>query len=158
LATYSSEILEETLKSRFSVGHITFWWKLSGKENSATCFQERQRNNKGMRFPSLTKVLSGTMECMCSQHELIIHDLKDKWILDSGVINHMTGHQELVDGITRLIPSISVYFVTPRNLWPLKWVHWSFPKISFQTRGFTYENRGNRLCFSNLFETYLLYS
>jgi hypothetical protein len=24
LATYSSEILEETLKSRFSVGHITF--------------------------------------------------------------------------------------------------------------------------------------
>ena len=40
---------------------------------------------------------------------LMNHDLKDKWILDSGATNHMTGNPELLDGTTCLVPSISVY-------------------------------------------------
>jgi hypothetical protein len=35
---------------------------------------------------------------------LINHDLKDKWIVDSGATNHMTGNPELLDGTTCLIP------------------------------------------------------
>jgi len=41
--------------------------------------------------------------------KLINHDLKDKWILDSGATNHMTGNPELLDCTTCLVPSISVY-------------------------------------------------
>jgi len=33
---------------------------------------------------------------------LIKHDLKDKWILDSGATNHMTGKPELLDGTTMI--------------------------------------------------------
>jgi hypothetical protein len=41
--------------------------------------------------------------------KLINHDLKDKWILDSGATNQMTGNPELLDGTTFLVLSISVY-------------------------------------------------
>jgi len=39
----------------------------------------------------------------CAQNmTLIKHDLKDKWILDSGATNHMTGKPELLDGTTMI--------------------------------------------------------
>jgi len=41
--------------------------------------------------------------------QLINNDLKDKWILDSGATNHMTGNPELLGGTACLISSISVY-------------------------------------------------
>jgi len=41
--------------------------------------------------------------------KLINHDFKDKWILDSGATNDMTGNPQLLDGTTCLVPSISVY-------------------------------------------------
>jgi hypothetical protein len=41
--------------------------------------------------------------------KLNYHDLKDKWILDSGATNHMIGNPELLNGTTCLVPSISVY-------------------------------------------------
>jgi len=39
------------------------------KEKSETFAQERQTNNEGVWFRSLTKLFSGTMKCMRSQHE-----------------------------------------------------------------------------------------
>ena len=48
--------------------------------------------------------------------KLINHDLKDKWILDSGATNHKTGNPELLDGTTCLIPSISVYLGNKEKL------------------------------------------
>ena len=52
----------------------------------------------------------------CSPNmKLINHDLKDKRILDSGAINHMTGSPELLDGIICLVPSISAYLGSNAN-------------------------------------------
>ena len=40
--------------------------------------------------------------------KFIHHDLRDKWILDSGLTNPMTGNSELLDGTTCPVPSNSV--------------------------------------------------
>ena len=35
--------------------------------------------------------------------KLINHDLKEKWILDSGATNHITANPELLHGTTYLV-------------------------------------------------------
>ena len=62
--------------------------------------------------------------------KLINHDLKDKWILDSGASNHMTGNPELLDGTTCLVPSISVYLANNQKLMATRNGLFKSPKIS----------------------------
>jgi len=62
--------------------------------------------------------------------KLINHDLKDKWILDSGTTNHMTGNPELLDGTTCLVPSISVYLDDKEKLMATRIGSFKAPKIS----------------------------
>ena len=63
--------------------------------------------------------------------KLINHDLKDKWILDSGATNHMTGNPELLNGTTCLVPSISVYLGNNEKLMATQIGSFKSPKISF---------------------------
>jgi len=62
--------------------------------------------------------------------KLINYDLKDKWILDSGATNHMTGNSELLDGTTCLVPSISVYLGNNEKLMETRIGSFKSPKIS----------------------------
>ena len=62
--------------------------------------------------------------------KLINHDLKDKWILDSGAANHMTGNPELRDGTACLVPSISVYLGNNEKLMATRIGSFKSPKIS----------------------------
>jgi hypothetical protein len=48
--------------------------------------------------------------------KLINPDLRDKWIIDRGATNYMTGNPELLDGTTCLFPSISVYLSNNEKL------------------------------------------
>jgi len=64
--------------------------------------------------------------------ELIKHDLKDKWILDSGATNHMTGNPELLDGTTSLVHSISVYLGKNEKLMASEPAHSSHPRPQSQ--------------------------
>ena len=104
--------------------------------------------------------------------KLTNNDLKDKWILDSGATNHMTGNPELLDGITCLDPSISVYLGNNEKLMATRIGSFKSPKISILvlvvpglnvnliqlradlqcwivlngTGGYIYDNGGNKLC------------
>jgi len=62
--------------------------------------------------------------------KLINNDLKDKWILDSGANNHMTGNPELLDGTKCLVPSISVYLGNNEKFMAMQIGSFKSPKIS----------------------------
>jgi len=81
----------------------------SAKENPESFAQERQTNNEGMWFASWVNFTEEPWNACCQNMKLINYDLKDKWTLGSGSTNHMTGNPELLDGITCLVPAISVY-------------------------------------------------
>ena len=67
----------------------------------------------------------------CAQNvKLINHDLKDKWILDSGATNHMTGNPEILDCTTCLVPSISVYLGNNKKLMTKRIGSFKSPRIS----------------------------
>jgi len=61
--------------------------------------------------------------------KLINYELKNKWILDSGAINHMTGHPELLDGTTCLVSLISLYLGNNEKLMAAQIVSFKSPKI-----------------------------
>jgi hypothetical protein len=75
----------------------------------------------------------------------INHNLKDKWILDSGATNHMTGNPELLDDTTCIVPLISVYLGSNDKLmatqissfWREKWIDpkWNWRLHLRQRRG-----------------------
>ena len=67
---------------------------------------------------------------MAHHIKLINHDLRDKWILDSGATNHMTGNPELLDGTTCFFPSISVYLGSNEKLIATGIGSFKSPKIS----------------------------
>jgi len=62
--------------------------------------------------------------------KLINHNLKDKWILDSGATNRMTRIPELLDGTTCLVPSTSVYLGKNEKLMATRIGSFKSPKIS----------------------------
>ena len=105
----------------------------------------------------------------------INHDLKEKWILDSGATNHMTGNPELLDGATCPVPSIYVYLGNNEKLMATRIGSFKSPKISIPvlvvpglnvnliscaqlcadlqcwivlngTGGYIYDKGGNKLC------------
>jgi hypothetical protein len=47
--------------------------------------------------------------------KLTNHDLRDKWILDSGATNHITGNPELLDATTCLVTQCPYILLTTKN-------------------------------------------
>jgi hypothetical protein len=99
----------------------------SSKEDSESCAQERQTNNESMWFPSLNSSVEPWNACAHNM-ELINHDLKDNWILDSGATNHMTGNPELMDGTSCLVHQSPYILITTRNWWQRESAHSSRPR------------------------------
>ena len=62
--------------------------------------------------------------------KLINHDLKNKWILDSGATSDMTGNPELLDGTICQEQSISVYLGNNEKLMATRIGSSKSPKIS----------------------------
>ena len=62
--------------------------------------------------------------------KLTHNGLKEKWILDSGATNHMTGNPEIVDCTTCLVPSISVYLGNKEKLMATRIGSFKSPKSS----------------------------
>ena len=81
---------------------------LGGIEHASITLLQRRKTPK--RLPKNGKQNNEVEPWNACAHnmKLINHDLKDKWILDIGATNHMSGHPEVLDGTTCLVPSSSV--------------------------------------------------